>query len=431
MPLPGKARAAALSAGAVMSGPVRAARGSGYLSRDARRPARPALAAAVAAVAVAGTVLGAAPRASADTGSTNQTGYQAAYVHNGTVWTQKCTRPNPPVVGGCAEINLGVAVAPGTSPSIAALAPSAPDAVQSGSSRVVWHGANGDLWTADVWISSASTPADTGRAMAPGTSPSVTGLTDGGWQAVYQASNGLLAWLGTSVNGPTTIPAAPGTSPSIAATPGARFQVVWQGDNNDLFSTGPFGTVDLGWRMTPGTSPALAEMANGQFAAAISAYNGPGAASTAQVTVGTLSNPASAATTSPGPYPGWGIAPGTSPAITNTPPTPVNPAGGWQIAFNGLDGRLWGDGALIAGPVTLPTAPGGFALAPGSSPAVNGIILPAYLGAGATPGYQMLYQDTASTLRDVVGSAFSAKYLYPLAGLFTDPGTGISTDSFQ
>ena len=414
------------------------------LSRQARRRARPAAVAAAAVIAVASTVLATGPRASADTGGTNQIGFQTAIVSNGTVWIAGCTWSRPDgqgiIQGGCGAIsNLGVAVAPGTSPSIAAV----PGSVfgTAGSSQAAWQGANNHLW-----ITGPGGPADTGLAMMPHTSPTLTVLPPGnnlflpggGAVVVFQGADGH-PWFYTASDSramSASLLMAPGTSPAVIPAPNAGgWQAVWQGTNNDLWTTSPLGPRDLGWKMMPGTSPSLAELTNGLFAAAISAYNGPGVPGTMQVTVGAILNPASAATTSPGPYPGWGMAPGTSPSISSTPPTPIdpNPADLWEATFNGLDGRLWGDGSLVAGPVITPRTPGGFALAPGSSPAVMGTILPSYLGAGATPGYVMLYPDVSGNLHFVVGSAFTTKYIDP-ASPFGPPvsaGTSPSAASFQ
>jgi len=54
--------------------------------------------------------------------------------------------------------------------------------LQAGGFEVAAHGSNGDLWL----YGSAGT-LDTGVAMAPGTNPSITGLAGGGYEVAIQA----------------------------------------------------------------------------------------------------------------------------------------------------------------------------------------------------------------------------------------------------
>jgi len=104
------------------------------------------------------------------------------------------------------------AMAAGTSPSLTIMSET--------TVKVAFQGANGDLWT----YTTGAGPTDTAQPMAPRTSPSQSGTDPRGSASTtlptiaYQTSRGTLATLtADGVPHPTTISLAPGTSPSITA----------------------------------------------------------------------------------------------------------------------------------------------------------------------------------------------------------------------
>jgi hypothetical protein len=168
-------------------------------------------------------------------------------------------------------------VAPGTSPSLAAL--------PSGGWEVAWQGrdSNGSLWLATGNGLNMTAKGDPwALGVAPGTSPSLTTLPNGSWEAAWQsrgASPGYL-WLATG-NGlnitakgdPWLLGVAPGTSPSIDALPNGGFEVAWQapGANGSLwFASGNGLNITAKgdpWALgvVAGTSPSIAVLPNGNF----------------------------------------------------------------------------------------------------------------------------------------------------------------------
>jgi hypothetical protein len=137
-------------------------------------------------------------------------------------------------------------MAPGTSPA-AALSPGASD----GAWKNAWQGANGDLWAQG---------ADLGLPMAPNTSPSIVWLGTG-YEILYQASNHHLAEAGVFGTLDLGAVMAPGTSPVAVLSPGAAgaYQIAWQGANGHLWAQGQ----DLGLAMAANTSPGMVWLGNG------------------------------------------------------------------------------------------------------------------------------------------------------------------------
>lgn len=151
-------------------------------------------------------------------------------------------------------------MSPGTSPATA-YDPS------GGSFQMVVNGANGDLWT-----TSAHGPVDLGVAMAPGTSPSLTEFNDGGYEVAFHGANGDLWTYGKLTTGDTGLPMLAGTNPSIAATisvttgilPTDNYSIAYSSTFNngwiflDNEDTGPGNTIDTTDNVASGTSPSLA-----------------------------------------------------------------------------------------------------------------------------------------------------------------------------
>jgi hypothetical protein len=183
-------------------------------------------------------------------------GYVVAFQHagDGNLWTTSN-------IYGAGQ-NAGQ-LASGTSPSVAAL-------TGGGGFQMVWQGVNNHLWT------TAARPTDTGRAMYPGTNPSLTELGGTQEEVAYEGANGDLWIYGSTNSGDTGLHMAPGTSPAIISII-SGFLVAYHGTDGNLvtlrepndygFPTGiPLGANDWFWPMAPGTSPSLADAG---FSAAI------------------------------------------------------------------------------------------------------------------------------------------------------------------
>jgi hypothetical protein len=281
--------------------------------------------AATVVTAVVGAALIAAPPASADFTLVppvspytvfyqGPTGELSAYAANGGV------------------LPVAAALAPGTSVS------TAPDAENF---DVAWHGANGDLWNAgpNGWV-------DTGLAMAPGTSPSLLTFPDGNWIAMVVDTGGELqstgSWGTSSPLGPSTA-VAPGTSPSLAAVPvpdGPRgagpddFDYAWQGTNHDLWLYTGDLPFDSGNAMAPGTSPSMYSFPNvtGGYIAAFQASDGDLGWSNNANNNGKFGT-------------NLAMAPGTSPSVVD----PVSGDDTPTIAVQGSNGDLWTYGSETRG----------------------------------------------------------------------------------
>jgi len=84
-------------------------------------------------------------------------------------------------------------------------------------------GAGGDLW-----IDAPSGTVDTGLQVMAGTSPSITGLSGGGYEVAYQGTNGDLWTYGTGESGDSGDAMMAGTSPSITALSGILYETAYQ-----------------------------------------------------------------------------------------------------------------------------------------------------------------------------------------------------------
>ena len=150
--------------------------------------------------------------------------------------------------------------------------------------------------------SSFTTP----QGMMAGTSPSVALLTDGTYQAAFEANNDDLAL--THLGGGTLAPGLgmdKGTSPAIAALPSGGWVAAFQDNDNKLYlydSAGHKINTDLG--MDPGTSPAIAVQPGGAYKVVFQDND--------NVLAGYNSSGSNFTTTA-------GMQPATSPAITAAP----------------------------------------------------------------------------------------------------------------
>jgi hypothetical protein len=259
---------------------------------------------------------------------------------------------------GVGSGSLGPAVAPGTSPAVAT-APGLPDGFQA-----AWQGTNNHLWT-----TGPNGPIDTGLSMMSGTSPNIavlppqnsSFLPNGGAVAVFQGSDGhpwfYTAGLSSSMGNSAFM--APGTSPALVPTPAGpgSFQAVWQGSNNHLWATSNDGPIDTGLSMMPGTSPNITELPpviptflpNGGYVAVFQGGDGHPWYYTASSGSSSMGNSTF-------------MAPGTSPALI---PTPSGP-GSFEAEWQGSNNDLWTTGPT--GPIDT-----GLSMMPGTSPGNTGV----------------------------------------------------------
>jgi hypothetical protein len=172
-------------------------------------------------------------------------GYVVAFQHagDGNLWTTS-------TIDGTRQ-NAGQ-MAPGTSPSVVTV--NTADVFQ-----MVWQGVNNHLWT------SAAHPTDTGMAMYPGTSPSLTELGGTHEEVAYEGANGDLWIYGSNNPGDTGQQMALGTSPAIMNY-STGFLIAFHGPDGNLSSYEipsenviPRGVRHWGWPMVPGTSPSVAD----------------------------------------------------------------------------------------------------------------------------------------------------------------------------
>jgi hypothetical protein len=266
-----------------------------------------------------------APNTSPAVAALSNGGYETAFVaSNGVLWVT-----NPDGNGH----STGLQMWPGTSPAIAADG--------NGGWMIAAEDKDSRLWTID----SAGNMIKTPSAMSP-TSPAITALSTGGYEIAFIASSGDL-WVQDSAGGHDTglVPAA---GPAIAADTGGGWKIAIHGANTDhlwtLDSTGK--ATDTGAVMASGTtSPAIAPLRTGGYEMAFAAWDGY------LWKVEPNGNGSLAGN-------GLGVAPDTSPAIA---PSDFS---GWRIAFHAGGDHLW---TIDSGGHQADT---GSAMATGTSPGI-------------------------------------------------------------
>ena len=166
---------------------------------------------------------------------------------NKTVYVDSSGYLSQFVNGAPSRIGVGLAVASGTSPSVAA---------GTLDSEIAYNGAGGDL---TIYKSSDASVNDTGEAITSGTNPSIAALATGGFVAAY-VNNGTLHILDASGFGHDTgLAMAPGSSPAIAAdNSDSGYRVIF-GDASRHVSTYFSNGVSQHSNsvMRAGTSPAI------------------------------------------------------------------------------------------------------------------------------------------------------------------------------
>jgi hypothetical protein len=160
---------------------------------------------------------------------------------------------------------LGLAMRPGTTPSITTL---------NGGYGVAYAGSDSSLHTYDA---RSNTSASLHLGMMPGTSPSYTRLvgTDSAAIAI-QANTGVLwRWTTPNVAQNLHIALKPGTTPSIAGLAAGGYEIAYQGADGSVHVyssiTNVASSLHLG--MNASTSPAIAALRSGGFAVAIESVN--------------------------------------------------------------------------------------------------------------------------------------------------------------
>lgn len=241
--------------------------------------------------------------------------------------------------GQSGVIPSGVDIATGTSPAMA------PVGGISGDDAVAFQGANGHLWTWDVFGGSVK---DTGLGMASGTSPAIEEEKDGTLRVAFQSSGGTL-WIYWPTGGSgrnTSLGMAGGASPDIDSSINGPV-VAFQADNGNLYTYHVLDNThqNTGLGMSYQTRPSISGAFNTGDPDAVAfvtntgflwIYYSDGRANTKT---------------------GYGVAPGTSP----------NWAGAGAIAFQGS-----GNNHLYIRQNTGGLTDTVLGMAPGTSPSTDG-----------------------------------------------------------
>jgi hypothetical protein len=277
----------------------------------------------------------------------------------------------------------------------------------------------------DLWFYGTAGSGDQQQAVMPGTSPSIAGLTGGGYAIAFQSADGALATAGSASTSGVALGMATGTSPAVTALTDGSWEIAFQANSNTLWTIGGAGWKQWGLGMMPGTSPSIAGLSSGGYETAFQGATGgylwtAGTADTTNNLRGL--NPASSPsitalgssyemsfeantdvlfTASPGCYDQsqFGMSGATSPSVAGLA------GGGYEYAFaaNGSD-DLWTYGSLGGGDT-------GLRAASGTSPSIVAL---------AQGGYEVAYQSANGDLA-LYGSADTGD-----TGLTMAPGTSPS-----
>jgi hypothetical protein len=179
-------------------------------------------------------------------------GYQVAYQSStGSLWTYT------PSSGG---VNQSQGMLAGTSPAIAALSGGGYEmAFQANTGILILYGSGGDL--------------NTGLGMKSGTSPSI-GAAGGGFETAFQANTGVLWTFGTNGTDDLGLGMASGTSPAITGLTTGGYEMAFQTNTNVLEVYGQAADLNTEVGMAPGTSPSIAAQAGGGYETAIAENTG-------------------------------------------------------------------------------------------------------------------------------------------------------------
>ncbi|MCM2416557.1 TIGR03767 family metallophosphoesterase [Streptomyces sp. RKAG293] len=170
-------------------------------------------------------------------------GWRAAF----TSWDGWLTAAD---AGSSARVAPGLQPAPGTNPAIAT------DTAGNFKIAVCGNGSN-----RLVTVTNTGTVVDTGKTMKAGTSPAITHLPTGGYQAVYHGTDDFLYEVGDAATRRTEggLLVADNTSPVIHALPTGGYMIAINARGGNLWLVGPdnIGTPYTTTTLAPRTNPAL------------------------------------------------------------------------------------------------------------------------------------------------------------------------------
>jgi hypothetical protein len=280
----------------------------------------------------------------------------------------------------------GLGVAPGTSPSVAALA-------TGGFVTAFQAAGEGTLWTVDA----NNVGHDTGLTMAPNTSPAIAADRSGGWMLTFEGDT-TRQWTVDSAGHQVQTPSAmaPGNSPAIAAVATGGYAMAFVASDGTLWVVNPDGNGHS-TALVAGGPPAIAADTSGGWVATVAA------ADSRQWTVDSAGHQLETLSA---------MTLGTAPAIA------ALATGGYEMTFAASDGSLWvsdpdGNGHRTTAHV-----------APHTSPAITAL---------ATGGYEIAFQaagsnhlwtmaaddsgrDTGASMPTASSPAITNSWLAPITG---------------
>jgi hypothetical protein len=153
--------------------------------------------------------------------------------------------------------NLGEPVTPGTDPAVA---------MDSSDYVVAWQGSNHDLWEA-----TPSGATDEALGLDPASSPGAAPLAGGGTEIAFQSNAHQLWVVGAAASENTGEAMAPGATPAITNLAFGGFEVAYAGPDETLQLWGSAGIVDTGLAIEPGTQPGIGGLPHGGYEVAYAA----------------------------------------------------------------------------------------------------------------------------------------------------------------
>ena len=244
--------------------------------------------------------------------------------------------------------------------------------------------------TGNLWSEGSTVHGDWGTKIKAGTSPSITGLPNGGYEMAFQSTSSNLVTIGSAGNRIWPLGLRAGTSPSITGLANGTFEVAFQANSGSLWSVGWHGHGDWGKKMKAGTSPSITALTRGYELAFQSS-------SSTLVTIGSAGNR------------NWplGLRAGTSPSMTGLS------NGTFEVAFQANSGSLWSEGWHGHGDW-------GKKMMGGTSPSITAL----------SSGYELAFQ-ASSTCLTTIGSAGNRTWPLGMRAGTSPSITGLSNGSFE
>ena len=181
--------------------------------------------------------------------------------------------------------------------------------------------------TGELWVTGTAGTGSLGLGMMASTSPSIAGLTNGGYEVAFQANTGELWIAGSAGTGSLGLGMMAGTSPTITALTNGGYEIAFQANTGELWVAGSAGTGPTGYMVQAGTSPSIAGLTTGGFEVAFQMRD-PNAWLGIYGTLGSGNT-------------WYGMKKGTNPSIA------ALPRGGYEIAFQDNTGYLYYAGTWI------------------------------------------------------------------------------------